>query len=185
MQEVILNNKVKDEFVNKLNNLIYKKKIENNFMDLVFLCIGTDRIIGDSFGPIVGSKIKNKLEKQNIFNINVYGTLEENVSYTNINKVEKIICNSHPKSCIIAIDSALSEKENIGKVYVSEGKIILGKGLNKKKIEIGDISIKAVVGKNYKIPQYNFRILQNISLNEVIKLADIVTEGLLEVIRYT
>lgn len=185
MQLVDLKNNAKDEFIRKMRKLIYKKKIENNFMDIVFLCIGTDRIIGDSFGPIVGSNLKNKLERYNICNINVYGTLEDNVSYTNINKVENIIYNRHPKSCVIAIDSALSDKENIGKIYASEGKLVLGKGLNKRRIEIGDISIKGVVGKNYKIPQYNFSMLQNISLNEVIKLANLVTDGLLEVIKYT
>ena len=38
-----------------------------------------------------------------------------------------------------------------GKIIVEKEKLILGKGLNKNKIEVGDISIKAVVGKNYKL----------------------------------
>lgn len=62
--------------------------------------------------------------------------------------------------------------------------MLLGKGLNKSKIEVGDISIKAVVGKNYKLPNYNFSHLQNISLNVVITLADIVSDAIAEVIKY-
>ena len=61
---------------------------------------------------------------------------------------------------------------------------MLGKGLNKNKIEIGDLSIKAVVGKNNKIPYYNFTVLQNVSLNVVIRMASMVAEGIVEIIKY-
>ena len=60
----------------------------------------------------------------------------------------------------------------------------LANGLYKPKIEVGDISVKAVVGKNYKLSKYNFLSLQNISLNEVMNLAKIVAEGIYEVIKY-
>ena len=172
----------KEEFTNKIKKLIYNKT--NNNTGLVFVCIGTDRMTGDSFGPLVGTKLKNKFEQYNICNIDIYGTLENNISYSNIQFVKKNIEQRHRNSCIIAIDSALSNKENIGKIFTKEGKLELGKGLNKKKIEIGDISIKGVVGKNYILPQYNFNALQNASLNEVIKLSDVVVDSITDAIKY-
>lgn len=176
--------KDKEEFINKLKNVIYKEKKKRGYLELVFLCIGTDRMIGDCFGPLVGTKLEETFIDYNIFNINIYGTLENNVSYTNIKDIIKNIEKKHKNPYIIAIDAALSNQENVGKIFLSEEKIILGKGLNKKKIEIGDISIKAVVGKNYKMTNYNFYVLQNTSLNMVIKLANTVADGITEVIKY-
>ncbi|NLC88279.1 MAG: spore protease YyaC [Clostridiaceae bacterium] len=174
----------REELVNKIRTILYKEKIKRNYLDIVFLCIGTDRATGDCFGPLVGSNLKDILEKYNIYNINIYGTLEKNISYTNINETIKLINKTHKNPYIIVIDAALSKKENIGKIFIKEDKTILGKGLNKNRIEIGNISIKGVVGKDYKIPNYNFNILQNVSLSKVLKLANIVSDGIIEAIRY-
>ena len=170
------------DLTNKIRTILNKEKQQRGYFNIVFLCIGTDRIIGDCLGPIVGTKLKNELEKQNIFNINIYGTLNKNVSYSNIEDILKMINKKHENAYIISVDSALSNKENIGKVFIKEGKMELGKCLNKQKIEVGNISISGVVGKNYKIPKYNFNILQNISLNEVLKLANVVYKGIIEAI---
>lgn len=166
-----------NEITFKIQKYINEEKNKTNIFDLVFICIGTDRMTGDSFGPLVGSKIEEKLKKHNISNINVYGTLDKNVCYTNINETLEIIRSRHPNSYIIAIDSALGEKENIGKIIINKEEMHIGKGLNKNKIELGDISIKAIVAKNSKIPNHNFYILQNVSLNEVMKLSNIVANG--------
>lgn len=174
----------KEKFLSDLERLLYKEKIKKGYLELVCLCIGTDRMTGDCFGPLVGSKMKEKIENNNVFNINIYGTLEDNISYTNIEEKLNKIYKKHPNSYIIAIDAALSKKENIGKIFVSEGKLTLGKGLNKNKIQVGNANIKAVVGKDYKLSNYNFKTLQNISLNSVIKLADIVSEGIIDLIKY-
>lgn len=174
----------KANFIQDFAGYIYEEKKKNNLLQIVFLCIGTDRLIGDSFGPLVGSKLENLLEAYNIFNINIYGTLEENICYTNVEKYLLKIKKEHPNACIIVIDAALSKEINIGKIFVQRQKMILAKGLNKAKVEVGDISIKAVVGKNYKLSKYNFLSLQNISLNDVINLSNIVAEGIYEVIKY-
>lgn len=179
--EKIENINLKEKFIKDFNNAFYKMKIKTNCQEIAFLCVGTDRITGDCFGPLVGSKLIDMFERYNFSNINVYGSLEENLNYNNIEKVMK---NINEKTGIIVIDSALSKKENIGKIFVSNSKTILGKGLDKTKIEIGDISIKTVVAKNYKISNYNFKALQNISLNAVMSLANIVSEGIYEIIKY-
>ena len=180
MQNII--NYKSQEITEKLKQYINCQKNNKDFLNIVILCIGTDRMTGDSFGPLVGSLLEEKLEKSNICNINIYGTLEKNVCYTNIHEILNLIEDRHPSSCVIVIDSALSNKENIGKVIVSNEEMHIGKGLNKKKIEIGNISIKAIVGKNTKIPKYNFYTLQTVSLNEVIKLSRIVSNCIINAI---
>lgn len=180
-----------DEIINNSESFIlnFKKsfnimKEKRSYNEIAFICVGTDRITGDCFGPLVGTKLSKLLEKDNFSNVNVYGTLKHNVNYTNIEQLIKQFNNNAKKTSLIVVDSALSKKENIGKIFVSNNKTILGKGLNKNKIEIGDISIKTVVGKDYKVPSYNFKILQNISLNVVMTLADIVANGIYNVIKF-
>lgn len=174
----------KKEFIRDLEYILYKKKQEKYFSEMVFLCIGTDKVIGDSVGPLVGTKLKELLNKYNFFNINIYGSLDKTINYSNIIREVKNIEEKHKNACIIVVDAALSKKENIGKIFVASGKTLLGKSLNKSKIEIGDISIKIVVGRNYKFEKYNLNELQSSSLYEIINLSNIVANGIYEVIKY-
>ncbi len=174
----------KEQLVQELSYYLYQEKTNASKMEIVFLCIGTDHILGDCLGPLVGTGLKEKLEPHNISNITIYGTLKENLCYTNIKDTLKIIEKKHQNPCLIVVDAALSQEENIGKIFVKKEKIELGKGLYKSKIEVGNISIKAVVGKNYKRTKYNFASLQNVPLNEVMTLSQIIVEGICEVIKY-
>lgn len=174
-----------EKFINEFGSKLYKQRREKGYEELVFLCIGTDKITGDCFGPLVGTKLIENLKEYNIFNINIYGELENTINYENVNEKINIINKYHQNACIIVIDAALSKKENIGNIYVTNEKTVLGNVLNKRRYEIGDISVKAVVGRDMKIPKYNFFTLQNISLNMVMKLANIVSEGICDVIKYT
>ena len=176
---------VKEEFIRNFEDKLYIQKKIKDFSQVVFLCIGTDKVIGDSIGPLVGSKLQELIRDYNIFNIDIYGSLKSNVNYINIENIIKKINKYYTDACIIVIDSALSKKENIGKIYVSNTKTVLGKGLNKNKIQIGDISIKAVVGKDLKIPKYNFKNLQEISLGLILNLSNTLANGIFEVIKYT
>ena len=63
---------LKDKFVKDFSLAFNKLKKEKFFDEITFLCVGTDRIIGDCFGPLVGSKLKKMLEEYNISNINIY-----------------------------------------------------------------------------------------------------------------
>lgn len=123
-----------------MNDLIYKqlsKKIlmqkDKNYQ-YVFLCIGTEKVIGDLYGPLVGQKLYENFLKKQKNNVVVYGKIGENVVYSNIkSKIEKI--NSiHNNPYIIAIDSAISEEKNIGKIIVSSKKIKIGEAIRKKRI---------------------------------------------------
>lgn len=165
------------KFVNEFYSIIQYKEYEN----IVFVCIGTDRITGDCFGPLVGSFLLKKQDIYKIKNMHILGCLEDNVSF---NKIEhKVISkiSKHKKTLVVSIDAALSEIDNIGKIFVENSGMVLGKSLKKHKKTIGDISIKAVVGKNTNSDIDNFTILQNISLSEVIKLSNLVANGIMEV----
>ena len=174
------------KFVKELSNVI---KVNSNYnkKNITFMCIGTSKVTGDSIGPIVGTKLKNKL--QTIEKINIIGDCCNNLHYENINKVyfkEKNVDakNLNQSPLIIVIDSALSEEENIGKIFVQNRGLRYGEGLNKKNRTIGNISIKAVVGKNFNNKIKNFYVLNKVSQLKVNYLADIIVEGIIDVVNF-
>ena len=72
----------KSEFKWQLKNGILKIKEEKDFSKLVILCIGTDKIIGDCFGPLVGTKLLRKIG--NIDNVDIFGTIDSTIGFDNI-----------------------------------------------------------------------------------------------------
>lgn len=54
--------------------------------------------------------------------------------------------------------------------------------MNKKQLYIGDISIKGIVGKDFKNSRNNFNELQNMPLNIIIDMAECVSTGIYNVI---
>lgn len=172
-----------NNFVNEFCHQLYA--IKNEYTDMVFLCIGTDRITGDSYGPLVGYQLINLFKEFGLCDtVSVVGTLESPVSYCNVEETVNRIYRMYTNPGIVAIDSAVSRAEDIGKIFVSKGGMCFGKGLNKKGILVGDISIKGVVAKNTCIPRNNLEYLQNTPLNIVMNLAEVTSRGIYETIKY-
>lgn len=159
------------EFVSNLKNKIQNKK------DIIFCCIGTDRVIGDCIGPITGSLLKSKINSEI-----VYGDLDENLTFNNMNKKISEINSKYKNPFIIAVDAALSDEKHIGKIFVEDGGIFIGKGLNKRKRKVGNIGIKVVVGKDYNDNDLNFKTLQNVPLKQIIYLSKIISDGIIDCI---
>jgi len=156
-KEEIYNNFVQDF------SIVLREKIRDlEISKLIFLCIGTDRVIGDSFGPLVGYKLKYLFRNEE--NIKVIGTLNNIICAHNISRIIKDISNTYPESFLIAIDAALSNRNNIGKVIVSDKSISVGSCFNKNSIYVGDVSIKGIVSRRLSNPKYNFKLLQNTPL---------------------
>lgn len=155
------------EYVDCLNKYVEKDR------ELIFFCIGTDRVIGDCVGPITGSLLKNKFGNKNI-----YGDLEENLTYENIEEKLNEVNLKYTNPYIIAIDAALSSNEDIGKFYVDNNGINYRKSLNSKDLKIGDVGIKVVVGKDYNDSELNFKVLQNISLSKIVKISKKTFDGI-------
>ena len=64
-----------EKFAGRLLMMILEGMQEKRKTEILFLCIGTDRSTGDSLGPLIGYKLKEK----GMRNARVLGTLEEPV----------------------------------------------------------------------------------------------------------
>ena len=52
---------------------ILKRKVYRQNKNLAFVCIGTNKVMGDSIGPRIGSYLKNTTD------LEVYGDLEKKI----------------------------------------------------------------------------------------------------------
>ena len=80
--------------------------------------------------------------------VEIYGNLENNVCANNANGIIKHIKSKYEKPFIIAIDAAVSKKDNIGKIVVENNGMNIGNALNKNINYIGNLSIKGIVSQN-------------------------------------
>lgn len=160
----------------------YRKK---DYSDLVFLCIGTDRITGDCYGPLVGYRLQKLLKQIHWHNRIVIGDLESPVNASNMGDKIEYLYKVSPNPYIIAIDAAVSKEKDIGKLVISNDGVKVGKGLQKNLPMVGDASIKAVVAKEYRFPKATFSALQNVSLNLVMNLAEKTADGIYEILKYS
>ena len=138
---------------------------------IVFLCIGTDRSTGDSLGPLVGEKLKF-LNRDNIF---FYGNLEKPVHAKNLGDTISYIYSTHDNPYIIAIDACLGSIQNVGKIFIETKPLFPGSAMNKDLPKIGDLSITGIVNISGAL---EFMVLQNTRLYTVMKLADVISNGI-------
>lgn len=169
-----------NNFVKKLNFKI--KSLEKIYSNYIFLCVGTNKIIGDAFGPLVGEKLLG-LNIQNKHNIHILGSKKDLVTYINVEEKIDTIKTKYLNPCIIAIDSALGNTENIGKLIILNNEMKLGEGVGRKEKRIGNISIKAIVNKNSKVKEKNYNILQNTSRELINELVQITSYGIQDVLK--
>lgn len=154
-----------------LKIMSYLNKDFSIYEGLVLFCIGTDRITGDSLGPLVGYKLK----KYGLTNIYVYGTLEEPIHALNIEKIFTEVQKRHPNLPIIAVDASLGHISHLGCVTVSKGSLKPGIGVKKKLKQVGDISITGIVCASSPLANME---LQTTRLSMVMKLADCICDSL-------
>lgn len=139
--------------------------------NILFVCIGNGKIIGDSLGPLIGTVLeKNKRLIQNNVKIDVIGTFENPILYYNVEEFIKNI-DSQDYSEIVIIDSALGSKENIGKVMITPAEILIGVGVNRGRMVKGDIILKGVVGINYNNISRNLIELESVEAKQIEKIA--------------
>lgn len=129
--------------------------------DIIFLCIGSDRSTGDSFGPIVGSFL------QQLGFPHVIGTLD---SPCDAHAVEwQINAAAKENKLIVAIDACLGQNKMTGQLILKRGPIQPGAAIGRRLPLVGDYSIAGVV--NQIGPKAYWR-LQNTSLQLVLKMAN-------------
>lgn len=145
----------------------------NNWSELVFLCIGTDRVTGDCLGPFVGQK----LSSYSGTDFSVYGTLFQPVHALNLTDIYQHIQTHHPNALIIAIDASLGEKKHLGYVTIANGALHPGAAIHKQLPSVGHIHITGIVNVSGVLEQLT---LQTTRLSTVVFLADKIVQGILE-----
>lgn len=138
----------------------------------IFVCIGSDRVTGDSLGPIVGTRL-HSLEE---FPFPVYGTLDFPIHAMNLRDAMRSIKHIHPRNPVIAVDASLGTRRHQHYITVSPGSICPGSGVDKKLMEVGDIAITGIINT---AGEYAQLILQTTRLSTVIALADCICQGIL------
>ena len=113
--------------------------------ELVFFCIGTDRSTGDCFGPLLGTFLKESVERLGFEDTYVYGTLHDPVHAVNLQEHIELVQRKHPHATVIAADACLGRLKSVGFVSFSEGQIKPGAGVNKDLPAVGDYALTGVV----------------------------------------
>lgn len=147
--------------------------LENNresTQPIIILCIGTDRVTGDSLGPLVGHQLLTSAN-----NFIIYGNLEQPVHAINLVETMEQIYQEYENPYVIAIDASLGTKDHIGYVTLRKGPLKPGQGIAKDLPPIGDISITGIVNLSGKPGAF---LLQNTRLYTVMKLVDCIALGI-------
>lgn len=135
----------------------------------VIVCIGSDLVLGDSLGPLVGTILTNKKIKAY-----VYGTLNFPITAKEISITKKYIEKTHKNTEVISIDAAVGEKDEIGQIKIIPKGIKPGLGVNKDLEEIGDKSIIGIVSEKTKD---NRKLFESTRLNLIYKMANTIANG--------
>lgn len=139
----------------------------------VILCIGTDRMIGDCLGPLVGTMLDRAAKDR----LTVYGTLQNTVHALNLPETVFQIKKKHPNRTILAVDASLGSDEHVGTVFIRPGRLRPGAGVRKNLPEIGDIAITGIANSESCRPYLD---LQTARLSTISSMADRICGCILE-----
>lgn len=161
-----------EEDMKKMSSLL-RTLCETCTNDIIFLCIGSDRSTGDSFGPFVGTMLKEKN-----FPHHVFGTIEEPVHALNLKAVLKKINSQFHEPTIFCVDACLGDNHQIGSIILKDGPLLPGNAINNLLPEVGNYHLKAIV--NCLDPAFPTHALNSTRLHTVMNLAKITSSILLK-----
>jgi putative sporulation protein YyaC len=145
-----------------------------NYHEIVVVGVGTDRVSGDSLGPMVGTLLSEECRYANI-----YGTLQSPVHAQNLPEIIKGIEIKHKGSLVIAVDACLGRVVNVEKIVLNKKPLKPGAGVNKELPEIGNISIQGIVNVGGFMPHL---VIQNTRMNTIYNMARIIAGTLAQTI---
>lgn len=137
----------------------------------VILCIGSDLSVGDSLGPVTGTKLKQQLAGLNCY---VYGTLAKPITAHEVKYINDFLRLTHPASPIIAIDAAVGNAGDIGLIRVAGRGLRPGSGANKRLAKVGDVSVMGIIAEQ---SVFNYSLFSATRLNVVYKMSEIIADG--------
>ena len=149
----------------------------NSKTPVVFLCVGSDRIVGDCLSPMVGEMIKEVIGKKAL----VYGTLDSPINYKNLQNTLTNIKEKHKDSMLVIIDSVLGKKDEVGFVKFNKGGVVLG-GEYHEGLQAGNYHILGVVNTT-GINSLTF--LKSVKLGKVIKMSEFIADAIKYAIRFS
>ena len=147
-----------------INSRYQEFKERYNFTEIVFVCIGTPRITGDAFGPLVGSLVKDFGNK-----VHIYGNTYNPIMALNIYNRMDTIYKMHPRAFIVGLDACIDNDTDMIKIAYDSFKP--GIGVNKQLGEYGDITILLSVGKPNNNNMSNSTFLSKVELSVVYSAA--------------
>lgn len=160
-----------EDFASRLYSMICLEQAKGKKNGVLFLCIGTDRSTGDSLGPLIGYKLKEKRLKR----VEILGTLERPVHAMNLETYQAILKLNYPDHVVVAVDASVGNIENIGCVTLGKGALKPGLGVSKELRAVGDIFITGIVGS---CGNYDPLMLQSIRLSLVMRMADCISRSI-------
>ena len=135
-------------------------QIDRSWKEIIILCIGSDRITGDSLGPLIGQQLSRYRWK----NIHIYGTLDAPVHALNLESTLSGIKKRHPSALIL------------GYITAGIGPIHPGSGVHKNLPAVGDLYITGILNASGSFEHF---LLQTTRLSFVVQMADTITDGIL------
>ena len=136
----------------------------------VVACIGTDAVIGDSLGPLVGSFLSETLGGRTF----VYGNFASPVTARDVGSLAAFLRSVHPCDKILAVDAAVGRKEEIGLIRMSDCPLKPGAGVEKNLTKIGDANVIGVVAEKPS----EAGSLGTVRLSRVWKAASVIADGI-------
>ena len=143
----------------------------------VIICVGSDLVLGDSLGPLVGTLLTN-------YNIDtyIYGTLKSPITAKEVNYASNHVKSVHPNAITIAVDAAVGNSDDVGIIRVFNNGLKPGLGVNKDLNSIGDISVIGVVSER---SEHNYKLFNLTRLNLVYMMAEKIALGIRDFILST
>jgi len=142
----------------------------------IFICIGSDLVLGDSLGPLVGTFLKSK----NVSSF-VYGTLNFPVTAKEVEYARTYLKQMHPDCISIAVDAAIGQADDVGLIRITDKGIKPGLGVDKNLGTVGDLGIVGIVaGKSLK----NYNLFNLTRLNLIYKMAEQIADGIAKYVNH-
>lgn len=150
--------------------------LNESALEPLFFCIGSDRHLLDSFGPLTGSMIKEHYPEAV-----VSGTLDEPLHARNL-PVRIMAARREYPSCVeIAIDASLGNPEEIGVINLRQGPLLPGKAVAHRLPPVGHYSLTGVVGA-YRERAGN-RAREPVGLANIYHLSQLVSTAIVECLK--
>jgi len=142
--------------------------------EIVVVCVGTDRVSGDSLGPLVGTMLLEECRYAK-----VYGTLADPVHAQNLEEAVRKVEQEHPDSFVIAVDACLGRAANVEKIMLMKKPLKPGTGVFKELPEVGHVNIQGIVNIGGFMPHI---VIQNTRMNTIYNMSRVIAGTLAQTI---